>query len=162
MHGPYHRFFLVSARDFPPEDINLSGRYARSVDVSDYLLQYISDTLRWLPTFNPAKRESMFGLAWHGVTQVHTEGAGLFEQIFRGWAKLLALGPDHLCLKGPYTQEITNNPLEDGFEKVVWGSGGYEMLTWNRDKVVAQLEELAAYGAEVVNDRGLYIMHFGI
>lgn len=69
-----HEFFLLS-RDF-----DLNDRYewyrthrntwADKSDVSDETIQYMTDFLNWLPSYNPETKECHKGLNYYGVTVI--------------------------------------------------------------------------------------------
>jgi hypothetical protein len=52
------------------------------VDIHDDLIQYINDSLQWIPTINPSIPESGYGLNIHGITLIDEHGAVLMGNIF--------------------------------------------------------------------------------
>lgn len=151
--GPYHDFFLVSRSE---HDWTAYSRFIRdpsAIRISDYLLGYMVDSLRWIPTLNPATGEAHKGLCWYGPTVIWREGAHVAEQVFSAWANLLDTGPPTLELTGPYTW-IEGESSKDG---------GYERLIFPKDATVSSLRELARCASSVaVSDGALYLLHLGI
>lgn len=125
----------------------------RAIHLHDDLIQYMSDTLKWIPTHNPSTNLPCCGLNMYGVTLIEQNGAFTGQKIFRAWARLLESGPSTLELTGGYGW-IEGEPQE---------TGRYERLQYSRENTVRVLDTLADYCAEVQIANGrLYIYHCGV
>jgi hypothetical protein len=122
----------------------------------------MGDTLAWVPTFNPARREQLRGLCLWGPTLIDATGAGVAEHIFRAWGELFAAGPPILTLTGNFTW-AAEDERPPRAERATQPEGGYGRLEFNRDAVVRTLRLLAHYAEEVRSSRGrLYLLHQGV
>lgn len=138
---------------------------ARSIHLHDDLLRYMGDTLAWIPTFNPARREAHLGFCWWGSTVIGVEGAATAERVFRAWAELFSLGPPVLALTGAFSWvEEDHVPLPGGLERAEsLAKGAYSKLEFDRDEVVSVLRQLAEYASHVRSTDGrCYILHNGV
>ncbi len=163
MSGLNHDFWLVSGK----ENLNYSWKSylhkPNAIQIHDDILRYMGDTLKWIPTYNPAKRQPFKGLCTYGVTVINEEGAEAAEKIFLLWAELFSCGPKVLKLTGSYSWQLENDPIKDGYDIIVPNSGGYEKLMINRNLLVDNLRMLASYAHKIRNsDGGYYILHSGI
>ena len=102
MAGPYHEFQLLAAERRQRSNYMKPMRGPHIVQVHDDLIGYVRDTLNWVPTFNPAKKEGHRGLCRYGVTVIDGEGASKFALVLDAWASLFACGPKDLTLTGDY------------------------------------------------------------
>ena len=118
----------------------------------DDLIQYMGDTLKWLPTTNPSRNEPGQGLNLYGRTVLAAAGASMAAKLFEGWAGLFRLGPQQLALTGDWSQ-IEGDP----------DSSGYERLHFDRDATVAVLEGIASICRRAASSKGkLVVVHLGI
>lgn len=150
---PAHDFLLL------PEEGNDYADYAqyirdpRATRISDDLIRYMMDTLKWIPSINPADRSggNGFGLNYHGATIINQTGAAQAAQVFDHWASLLRLGPKTLTLTGGYVW-LEGDSVD---------SGEYEKFTLPRDAVVSSLSEVARMAAAASTGES-YLLHIGI
>ncbi len=147
-----HDFFILdSAEHSPVEYMRFAGRVA-STRIHDDLLRYISDTLRWVPTLNPAGDEPVLGLNFYGPTVLRTEGAAKAALVLQCWADLFQLGPTELRLTGSWSS-LDGEP----------GPGRYEVLRLNRDEAVEALLAVGSLCARAArSDGALFVLHCGI
>ncbi|MDB5337276.1 MAG: coagulation factor 5/8 type-like protein [Planctomycetaceae bacterium] len=146
--------------DFLILDRDVDGEYEllrfihdpRALHLHDDFVRYMSDTLGWIPSVNPALQSSQFGLCMHGPTIIELEGAATSGRVFTLWADLLSIGPPVIELTGAFTW--IDNPELDG---------KYERLNVDRDKTVQVLRQLATWSGQVLlGNRRLYLFHLGI
>jgi len=117
------------------------------------VIQYIYDTLRWIPSINPARNcERGFGLNNYGITLIDKEGAEVILKIAKAWADLFSNGPSILRLTGNYGC-ITN---DKGIEE-----GNYEIIEVNRDELVESFRKLQLFSEKVMLNQ-FFIIHHGI
>jgi hypothetical protein len=130
-------------------------RHDRPADVvlHDDIVSYIFDTLRWIPTINPANPAnwSGFGLNYHGPTVINSAGAPSTARILRHWAGLFLEGPPTLELRGSF-QWIEGEAVD---------TGEYERINVDRDELVRDLSALADL-AERVSTGQNYLLHWGV
>ena len=161
MAGLNHDFLLLD-RDVDGEwDLLAFVNDRRALHLHDDVLRYMADTLAWIPTYNPARREQHRGLCWYGPTIIGVDGAETAERVFRGWADLFAAGPSVLMLTGSFGWTVAGDPDHPSLAEQQ--RGAYERLEFDRDSLVALLRQLAGYAAEVRAATGrLYLLHDGI
>lgn len=155
--GLEHEFFLVTHNEY--EEISYDGDYLSSSDpeniisIHDDIIQYIYDTLRWIPSINPAMNyEKGHGLNNFGITLFDKEGAEVILKIAKAWADLISSGPSTLRLTGNYGW-ITN---DDNITE-----GGYEIIDVDREELIWNFRKLQLFSEKVISDK-YFILHHGI
>ena len=147
-----HDFLLRDRAVHPETDYSTQHHSGSVILLHDHVLRYISDSLKWIPTENPAlKGEPGMGLNFWGPTCITQRGAQQASGVFSAWASLLALGPPTLRLRGLWTF-IEGEPR----------SGAYEVLELDRDELVGKLRQLAEWAQAVAVNPDLYVFHMGI
>lgn len=164
MAGLNHDFLLLSEKEHPVSDYMKFINHPNAVLIHDDILQYIADTLKWIESFNPAIRKcpSYCGLCWYGPTIIRKNGAGKLHNIFNLWADLFAHAPADLELTGNFSFVVDNDPVKEGYTRIVPGTEKHEKLILNRDEVVEKLRAVANYADKVLHSNDLYILHLGI
>ena len=158
-----HDFLLLDRELDGDSELSRFIHDPRAVHLHDDFVRYLSDTLSWIPTFNPSRREPHCGLCMWGMTTIEAQCAPLAERVFRGWAELLALGPAELSLTGNFAFAADSGEPAPVGERVTQLEGGYHRLSFDRDETVRVLRQLAAYSRAVANANGrLYILHIGV
>jgi hypothetical protein len=118
-----------------------------AIQIHDDLLGYMSDTLQWIPTYNPAKSEKCMGLCWYGSTVIKSEGAKIAGQIFRPWAELFSCGSKVLQLTGSWGVEWEEgSPVSEG---------EYERINVGRDEIVNKMKVLADLADQVAESNDM-------
>src|SRR5690242_19564593 len=69
-------------------------------ELDDDIINYLSDSLVWIPVFDPFNQGERHGLNQYGITVITKSGAQTAGRIFTAWADLFALSPDELNLTG--------------------------------------------------------------
>jgi hypothetical protein len=100
-----HDFLLLDREADGEWELTKFVRDPRALHLHDDLVRYMGDSLAWLPTFNPARREPHSGLCMWGSTIVDENGALVAERVFLAWADLFAVGPTILALTGNFSWE---------------------------------------------------------
>lgn len=153
-----HDFLLLA------EDANSYSDYMKYADprsflqsnlphvrIHDSLLQYISDSLQWIPSINPAKdAQAQRGLNCCGVTAINKRGAAKAKRLFQTWADLFAQGPKRIHLTGEFFWTEGKPPQE----------GSYERLSFDRDAIVSAMRQLTDFAEKCVSGE-FYILHLG-
>lgn len=151
MAGLYHEFQLVHLKEVGYDEYWKGNSLSGAISIHDDILGYMADTLRWIETYNPARKEPHVGLCWYGPTVIRLEGAQQTQQIFQAWATLFSRGPEILNLRGWYTKDEQH---PDGF---------YDRLVVERDTIVQHLQGIAAYAQKTITSQGQYfILHLGL
>ncbi len=155
--GLEHEFFLVTYDEY--EEMSYDGYYFSLEDSSnvvllhDDIIQYIQDTLRWIPSINPAMNyEIGFGLNNYGITLFDKEGAEVIFKIAKAWGDLFSNGPATLKLTGNYGWGPGDNAITDG---------DYERLDISRDELVKSFRKLQLFSEKVISNN-YFILHHGI
>lgn len=148
-----HQFYLVRKAEHDYTDYAALIHAPGGVELHDDLIDYMWDTLLWIPTILAASAERFHGLNRWGPTVIDDQGAPVARNVFGAWANLFACGPEKLQLRGP--------ALISGDAGA--GDGGYETLCLERDELVRALRSLESYAGDVIAAEGaLYILHLGI
>jgi hypothetical protein len=122
------------------------------VSLHDDILQYMSDSLAWIPSYNPLKREEQHGLNFCGITAITNSGARIAADVFRTWALLFSLGPERLKLTGPWTSIVGSSE-----------GGKHSVVRARRKLLVNTLEALSRQCEEGAKSKnGSFILHLGI
>jgi hypothetical protein len=129
----------------------LSLAATNRVELHDDVIRYISDTLIWIPTFNPSTRVEQAGLNVWGITAILRSGATTAAEIFGNWAALFDFGPDVVTLTGSYV-------LPDATD----GNGHYEAITVSKPSTVGALRSLQQMCHQVANSDAIWLLHEGI
>lgn len=160
--GLQHDFLLLDLDSDGEWELGRFHHDPRAVHLHDDLVRYMADTLEWIPTFNPARREAHRGLCMWGPTLIMVEGAAVAERVFGLWADLFSVGPPVLSLTGSYSWVEPDDAPPTG-ERVTQLQGGYDRLEFGRDDVVGVLRQLVAWCSLVRLGGGrLYLSHFGV
>lgn len=151
-----HEFILIPQDEIANiEKINnetlLTVPSSNKVEIHDDIIQYIFDTLRWVPTINTCKNnENGLGLNNWGITLISKDGAEVLMKISKAWADLFSNGPSKIILKGKYTW--TDEKIDQG---------QYEILEFDRNELVGEFIRLYEYSQSVINEN-YYLFHRGI
>lgn len=151
MSGLDHHFHLVNLSDFGHDEWWKGHELTGGVAIYDDHLAYMSDTLRWIESYNSAQRKPFEGLCWYGPTVIRKEGAKTTFQIFNAWAELFRVGPEILNLEGYY---VFDSEHPEGY---------FDRLKIPRDEIVSKLTTIASYAQKIIDSDGQYfILHMGI
>lgn len=154
MAGLNHDFLLLKLSEFAYWGYDQFYNDPQAVILHDDIINYVFDSLMWIPCHTPVRRNKMFerkGLNPHGVTIIKEEGADAAHSIFGLWADLFSQAPNVLKLTGSYG-------WNEGEE-----NGQYETIIAERDKIVKTFRQLSEYAQRVrETEGGFYILHIGI
>ncbi|WP_214628981.1 coagulation factor 5/8 type-like protein [Paenibacillus agaridevorans] len=151
-----HEFFLLSG----VFDMNdryewyRANRYtwAEKSVVSDEIIQYLSDFLNWLPSYNPETKENHKGLNYYGLTVINKPGAEKLIRILDKWLKLIEEAPDTFSLRGDTVWKEKEN--ENGH----WE----QSKNWlKRETLQIEIKSLIDSAVKALDNNQL-IVHFGI
>jgi hypothetical protein len=155
--GQDHKFFLISYEDYV--EMGWDGYYPPSEDLSDVvfihddIIQYILNTLDWIPSINPAANyEKTSGICIYGITLFDKEGAQVILRLAKAWADLFSNGPTTLKLTGNYCFRTNEQGATEG---------NYDLLEVDRDELVGKLRKLQLFSEKVIKGDYL-IFHHGL
>jgi hypothetical protein len=147
-----HDFLLLATAEHSPADYGRFIHHPDAVRLHDDVLQYIWDSLRWIPTLNPATGLPGQGLNYYGPTAILADGAEVAARVLRAWADVFRNAPPELQLTGAWT---TIDGAAD--------SGHYQQLRLSRDAVVGALDRVAGDCELVAGASGRhFVLHIGI
>ena len=152
-----HEFFLVS-NTVAYQDLILMRNNEKnldiidSLDLPDDLIQYIADSLNWIPCKNPAKSmiKEEEGINYYGVTLFDQTSAATMKSIFTAWHSLFTNSPETLELTGEFIHSSNKKLL-----------GERERLVFRRNDVLELLERLLSMIVRL-EEENLYLYHLGI
>lgn len=123
-----------------------------SVVIHDDIIQYVSDTLKWIPSRNPELHGTPIstGINYYGVTLFDKDSAIILKSIFSSWRDLFLNSPAVLELTGEFVM------VQDGEQ-----SGYYEKLAYNRNEIIHQFEKIISF-SDRLSEGKFYLYHCGI
>lgn len=123
-----------------------------SVVIQDDIILYVSDTLKWIPSKNPALHGTPIsaGINYHGVTLFDEDSATTLESIFSSWRDLFLNSPTVLELTGEFV-------MVEGGEQ----SSHYEKLVYNRNEIIKQFEKIISF-SDRLSEGDFHLYHCGI
>jgi hypothetical protein len=152
MAGLNHEFLIIENGSFSLDRYEELEEIDR-VEIHDDLLNYLSDSISWVSTYNPSKKEETSGLCLYGRTIIPPESVGKFESIMSGWLLILSEAPDIVVLKGGWCWTEGDSP----------DSGSYEKLSFRKSEVIESLSKIVSYCEAVKASGGTKcLLHLGI
>ncbi|AQU78888.1 MULTISPECIES: hypothetical protein [Planococcus] len=150
-----HEFFLVPNTVAYPELMKCNEQnidIIDSIDIPDDLIQYIADSLNWIPCKNPAisMTKENIGINYYGVTLFDQTSAATMKSIFTAWLSLFTNSLEKLELTGEFVHSSNKKVL-----------GGRERLVFCRNDVLELLKRLLSM-IERLEEENLYLYHLGI
>jgi hypothetical protein len=152
-----HEFYLVpSTIDVEQQQfwmgIKNRSEIVDSVEIHDDIILYISDTLKWIPSKNPAIKGAPrgAGINYHGVTLFDDESAIVLGNVFNSWKQLFENSPEVIKLTGEYLTIVDQHD-----------SGHYENLFLNRNEILKQFDKIVSFANKLSNG-SFYLIHCGI
>lgn len=141
--GLIHEFFLV------PRTVNYQELVTRSVkqemiidsvDVPDDFIQYIADTLKKVPSKNPAlaKNSDQQGINYHGVTLFDQQSAKILKPILVVWQSTLQVSPEDIKVIRKLSVSPSPKKSEDTMQIALPRKEVLELL----EKLIAMMERL--------------------
>ncbi len=118
-----------------------------SVVIHDDIILYIFDTLKWIPSRNPALHEAPMsaGINYCGVTLFDKNSAVILKSIFSSWRDLF--------LNSPLLLELTEEfVMVEGAGKL----GHYEQLVCNRNEIVEQFEKMISFADRLAEGKAIH------
>ncbi|MBL3644636.1 hypothetical protein JMN23_19950 [Bacillus sp. RHFB] len=150
-----HEFYLIS-KTTDIKDVWMyrerNNSVIDSIVIHDDLIQYIMDSLEWIPSKNPSLHgpPSGRGINYHGVTLFDNHSSETLISIFSSWKSLIKNAPDKFELTGEFVYGEADNQ-----------EGDYKKLVFNRDEVITQFEKIILMG-EALAKGEFYLYHCGI
>lgn len=138
--GLIHQFAIIS--QYSNESIISSDMDC--VSVSDMLIQYIGDSLKWVHTMWNGKKFQK-GISYYGYSIIENDEIIKFKNIIKRWAELFCLSPDEFYLTGDFL------PDEEKYENTLV----------KREEIIKTLNSLVSICEKAINE-GAKILHNGI
>lgn len=151
-----HEFHLISntsdVKNFWMYREN-SNSVIDSVVIHDDLINYIFDSLEWIPSKNPelSGTPQGRGLNYHGVTLFDKQSSESLIRILSSWRDLFKSAPKTLELTGDFVYVGKNEQI----------LGEYEKLVFDRDEVITLFEKVIAMSVYLA-EGDYYLYHCGI
>ena len=151
--GLEHRFYLM-CETIGINDIwtlRENNRVIDNVVIHDDIVQYISDSLEWIPSKNPAEKGNPNGqgINYYGVTLFDEQSSKSLKAIFTSWRDLFENAPNTFGITGNF---VCGDNEQDG---------EYEIINIKRDEVVNQLGKIISMSEHLAKGN-YYLYHLGI
>jgi hypothetical protein len=164
-----HDFWLFREGERGYEETrNLWGRHDEApLHVDDDLLQYLRDTLDWVPALDPSSTPPVTtqGLNLYGPTIINHIGGPILRDVCAAWSQLFGCGPARLRLCLGFGWGVLNEeelPAERmALLDYLMQSAEYSFVEVERDRVVGSLRRLAEYAAQAATG-DYFIVHLGV
>ncbi|MFJ9384119.1 hypothetical protein ACIROD_10320 [Peribacillus sp. NPDC101481] len=150
-----HEFYLISKTTGIKDFWMYRERNSSVIDsivIHDDLIQYIMDSLEWIPSKNPSLQAtpSGRGINYHGETLFDNHSSETLISIFSSWKSLIKNAPDKFELTGKFVYGEADNQ-----------EGDYKKSVFNRDEVITKFEKMILM-SEALAKGEFYLYHCGI
>lgn len=109
------------------------------VSVSDMVIQYIGDSLKWVHTMWNGKKFQE-GISYYGYSVIENDEIIKLKNIIKRWVELFCLSPDEFYLTGDFF------PDEEKYENVLV----------KREEIIKTLNSLIFICEKAINEEGKY------
>ena len=152
MAGLNHEFCIIKGDGLSSHSWNLV-QVSETIEVHDDLMHYFSDTLSWIPSYNPWKKKPTIGLCWYGSTIIDSSGIEMLMSAFSGWLQVFSTAPDIVSLTGNWVSNENGSPDE----------GEYEKITFSKNELTGKLSKIISFCNTVKESSGaLSLFHRGM
>lgn len=135
-----HEFAIIEEK----RDIDEVRESKEMVKVPDFIIQYVTDTFRWVDTFwNDGQKKC--GLDYYGNTIIKGSNIEKFEKIIDSWLKLFGNAPDRFYIEGNYLLDENR----------------YEKIELDKKKVLLWLRDLQKMCNRAIQEKKM-LLHIGI
>ena len=95
--GLVHQFAIIPK----DSDVSIVSSDMDSVSISDVIIQYIGDSLKWINTnWNGKKMQN--GISYYGFSFIEDGEIIKLKKILKQWVELFRLSPDEFYLTGEF------------------------------------------------------------
>lgn len=119
--------------------------------ISDDVINYIRDSLKWVPTYWECIDKKTCDINYYGKTIFVTDGITVLRQIICAWRELFYLAPKLITLKGNFVFSDCESE----------SNGGYEEIHISQADIIKTLNSMVSICDKALMS-GCYIVHFGI
>ena len=106
--GLVHQFAIIPK----DSDVSIVSSDMDSVSISDVIIQYIGDSLKWINTnWNGKKMQN--GISYYGFSFIEDGEIIKLKKILKQWVELFRLSPDEFYLTGEFL------PDEERYENIL-------------------------------------------
>ena len=95
--GLVHQFAIIPK----DSDVSMVSSDMDSVSISDMIIQYIGDSLKWISTTWNGKRLQN-GISYYGFSFIEDGEITKLKNILKQWVELFRLSPDEFYLTGEF------------------------------------------------------------
>ncbi|MEM6471874.1 MAG: hypothetical protein AAF802_20105 [Planctomycetota bacterium] len=153
MAGLNHNFLLLPDVGDRRQQYQAHINDLDAITLYDDILGYFKDTLRWIPSENPANATDWCGrgLNWYGPTAISGDGARVASLVFEAWAEMFSIGPPNIVLTGYFSWTEGESP----------DSGSYDEIAIERSEIVSKCRAIAKLAVQAT-DPDRWLLHLGI
>jgi len=147
-----HTFYIIDSeiinrKQKIDETAILNNNYDKII-LSDQLIMYLMDTMKWIPSFNLAKSKSDYGINYHGITLFKEEGLKKLYKIINAWIVMFSNASEHIELKGSFMFNDDNE-------------GYYEKILYEKNDLLILFNSFKNLIKKAINLK-MFLIHFGI
>lgn len=138
--GLVHQFAIIPK----DSDASIVSSDMASVSISDIIIQYIGDSLKWISTnWNGKKIQN--GISYYGFSVIEDGEITRLKNILKQWVELFRLSPDEFYLTGEYLIDEER----------------YENVLVKREEIIKNLNSCIYICDKAINE-GKRVLHNGI
>lgn len=138
--GLVHQFAIIPK----DSDVSIVSSDMDSVSISDIIIQYIGDSLKWISTnWNGKKIQN--GICYYGFSVIEDCEITRLKNILKQWVELFRLAPDEFYLTGEYLIDEER----------------YENVLVKREEIIKNLNSCIYICEKAINE-GKRVLHNGI
>lgn len=138
--GLVHQFAIIPK----DSDVSIVSSDMDSVSISDAIIQYIGDSLKWINTnWNGKKMQN--GISYYGFSFIEDGEIIKLKKILKQWVELFRLSPDEFYLTGEFLPDEKR----------------YENILVKREEIIKNLNSCIYICGKAVNE-GKRILYNGI
>ena len=138
--GLVHQFAIIPK----DSDESIVSSDMDSVSISDMIIQYIGDSLKWISTTWNGKRLQN-GISYYGFSFIEDGEIVKLKNILKQWVELFRLSPDEFYLTGEFLLDEER----------------YENILVKRGEIIKNLNSCIYICEEAINE-GKRVLHNGI
>ena len=138
--GLVHQFAIIPI----DSDVSMVSSDMDSVSISDMIIQYIGDSLKWISTTWNGKRLQN-GISYYGFSFIEDGEITKLKNILKQWVELFRLSPDEFYLTGEFLLD------EERYENILVKKG----------EIIKNLNSCIYICEKAINE-GKRVLHNGI
>ena len=158
-----HQFILLDRREHSFSD-GYPFDHPEQVELPHYLVEYMSSSLRWIPTWNYSTTPTpQTGLNLYGTTEIRLNGAETCKGVIEGWLQIFKHAPTQFTVQAPgYVIPWVDDGTEEGAhpEELAY----HELLKLDKTMVMNSLEAFSNLLQRLIQKQDDYhfVLHCGL